>query len=148
MGLDRTLAEIGAVAKTVDSVFFRFGFCQAIVDLIEQFDAAFKRPFCLGNWAHFCLVTRNTTWSAHNQKVNSFLTQVQRYKGIRVNGEGTQKRGICACGGEFCESGGRKIIQAIDRDAIGSNCSSGERRLCDAFSNWRTRTAGTGRLNR
>src|ERR1700693_537051 len=109
MGLDRSLAEIGAVAKTVDSVFFRFGFCQAIVDLIEQFDAAFKRPFCLVSWAHFCLITRNTNWSVHNQKANSFLTQVQRYKSIRVNGgRDTQKRGICACGEEFCESGRRK----------------------------------------
>jgi hypothetical protein len=41
-----------------------------------------------------------------------------------------------------------RICQAIDLDGTANSCSSGERRLCEALSNWRTRTAGTGRLNR
>jgi len=44
---------------------------------------------------------------------------------------------------EFAEDN----FQAIDLDGTTNNCSSG-RRPWDAFSNWRTRTAGTGRLNR
>jgi hypothetical protein len=40
-------------------------------------------------------------------------------------------------------------IQAIDRDdEMASKGSFGRRRPCDAFSNWRTRIVGTGRLNK
>jgi hypothetical protein len=41
-----------------------------------------------------------------------------------------------------------RIFQAIDRDGTASICPFSRRRPCDAFSNWRTLTAGTGRLNR
>lgn len=47
-----------------------------------------------------------------------------------------------------CRRHSRPNLQAIDREATVSNGSSGARRPCDAFKSWRTRTAGTGRLNR
>jgi hypothetical protein len=38
-------------------------------------------------------------------------------------------------------------LQAIDRESS-AGCASSDRRPWEAFSSWRTRTAGTGRLNK
>jgi hypothetical protein len=71
------------------------------------------------------------------KKINSPLIKLQSYRQVKVKLEGTdlEPRGIL------------QVPQAIDRDETTSSGSS-MRRPCDAFSSWRTRAAGTGRLNR
>src|ERR1700722_9983543 len=54
---DGALLEIGAVAETIDGVLFRFGPCQAIVDLIKQLNPAPKGPVCrFLSWTHVALL--------------------------------------------------------------------------------------------
>src|SRR5262245_12164491 len=74
-------------------------------------------------------------------KINEPLTELQRLREISVNfglpaNPGAEAVGVI------------DEIQAIDREGTPGIWSSGERRPCEAFRSWRTRTAGTGRLNR
>src|SRR5882724_6253626 len=51
--LDGALLQISAVAQAIDGVLFRFGLCQAIVDLIKQLNPAPKGPVCrFLSWTH------------------------------------------------------------------------------------------------
>ena len=71
------------------------------------------------------------------EKINSSLTFVQRNRNVKVT-----------CGATIRdEVSGLLRGQAIDREGTATSGSS-ERRPWEAFSNWRTRTAGTGRLNK
>src|SRR3954451_10255625 len=79
-------------------------------------------------------------------EINGSLTELQRLRNVRVNLCSPQKHGARtrAKGVE----GAEMKDQAIDREDTMTIWSSAPRRPCEALSNWRIRTAGTGRLNR
>jgi hypothetical protein len=84
-----------------------------------------------------------------DQKINIFLTKRQSNRWVRVNRPlQCIRRAVASIEGRKFPGRLHQTDYAIDRETTVSTGSSGIRRPCEAFSNWRTRTAGTGRLNR
>src|SRR5258706_3093829 len=146
-GLDRPLTQIGPVAKSINLFLFLGRLRQAVIDLVQpvRIIPSKGRSGWSGCGLHVTPLTSQQLKRVR-KKINSFLTLMQRDHRIRVNRAQFKNRAKCRMG--------KKIppelldCQAIDFDDTASACPSGKRRLCEAFSNWRTRTAGTGRLNR
>src|SRR5882672_10861953 len=132
--------QISPVAHQIEAIFRLRSFDEPVIDAIKKPCSPHKeRSAWFRPGLH--LIPPTSKQLVRAEKINSPLRKLQSYRHVRVNLP-DRRRALKPV--ELL----RKLAQAIDRDGTTTSDPSGRRRPCEAFSNWRTRTAGTGRLNR
>src|SRR6478736_810697 len=93
-GLDRTLTQIGPVAKPINLLLFLGRLRQAVIYAIQQVRTPSQsRSGCSGCGLHMIPLTMPLQLKRARKKINSSLTLMQRDRRIRVNRAAVKKTG-------------------------------------------------------